>query len=119
MTVAAFHLGLKNRLQKLDGLLAQDHVIYHHGYTAGELRKMFVLDELPFFVDKENLYGLVREVLELAKEGLESREYGEECMLQPLFERLENRTNPAKRMLDLRKQGVDMQDIVLAYGQAR
>lgn len=118
MTVAAFHLGLKNRLQQLDELLAQDHVIYHHGYTAGELRKMFVLDELPFFVDKENLYGLVRKVLELAKEGLESRGYGEECMLNPLFERLENRTNPAKRMLNLRKQGVDMQNIILEYAQA-
>lgn len=115
MTVAAFHLGLKNRLQELDELLKQDHVIYHQGYTAGELRKMFVRNELPSFVDKEKLYELVRNILELAKEGLVSRGYGEEGMLKPLFERMENRTNPAKRMLDLRKQGADIQDIIFEY----
>ena len=115
MTVAAFHLGLKNRLQKLDELLKQDHVIYHRGYTAGELRKMFVRSQLPAFVDVEKLYELIKNILELAKEGLASRGYGEESMLKPLFERTENKTNPAKRMLDLRKQGADIQDIILEY----
>lgn len=115
MTVAAFHLGLKNRLQELDELLKQDHVIYHQGYTAGELRKMFVRSELPAFVDVEKLYELIRNILELAKEGLVSRGYGEESMLKPLFERMENKTNPAKRMLDLRKQGADIQDIIFEY----
>ncbi|MBD5544863.1 MAG: glutamylcysteine synthetase [Lachnospiraceae bacterium] len=115
MTVAAFHLGLKNRLQELDELLKQDHVIYHHGYTAEELRKMFVRSELPSFIDKEKLYKLVRDILELAKEGLISRGYGEESMLKPLFERMENQTNPAKRMLELRKQGTDLQEIILEY----
>lgn len=115
MTVAAFHLGLKNRLQELDELLKQDYVIYHQGYTAGELRKMFVRSELPAFVDVEKLYELIKNILELAKEGLVSRGYGEESMLKPLFERMENKTNPAKRMLDLRKQGADIQDIIFEY----
>lgn len=119
MTVAAFHLGLKVALPKLDKLLEEDQVIYHHGYTAGELRKMFNRRELPSFVDEEKLKGLVRKVLEIAKEGLLSRGYGEERMLEPLFLRMEEQTNPARRMLNLRKQGVALQDIILEYGQLR
>ena len=117
MTVAAFHLGLKNQLEKLNELLTKDYIIYHQGYTASELRKMFLCDKLPEFVDKENLYELVRKVLEVAKEGLEKRGYGEECLLEPLFKRALNQTNPAKKVLDLRKQGVDIQNIILDYGQ--
>ncbi|MDE7423357.1 MAG: glutamylcysteine synthetase [Lachnospiraceae bacterium] len=117
MTVAAFHLGLKNQLEKLNELLTKDYIIYHQGYTASELRKMFLCDKLPEFVDKENLYELVRKVLEIAKEGLEKRGYGEECLLEPLFKRALNQTNPAKKVLDLRKQGVDIQNIILDYGQ--
>lgn len=45
------------RLEELDEPLQEDHVIYHHGYTATELRKMFVQRRLPEFVDKEALYG--------------------------------------------------------------
>lgn len=118
MTVAAFHLGLKNRLKELSELLEQDHVIYHHGYTAGELRKLFVRREMPSFVEKTALDGLVRNVLTLAKNGLESRGYGEERMLEPLFERMEKRTNPAKRMLELRENGVDLEEIVMEYARA-
>jgi gamma-glutamylcysteine synthetase len=117
MTVAAFHLGLKNRLSDLDQILQQDHVIYHHGYTADELRHMFVQEKLPSFVDKEALEHLLGQILDLAKDGLMDRGYGEEEFLAPLYERLATRTNPAKRMLDLRKQGIRMRDIILEYGQ--
>jgi gamma-glutamylcysteine synthetase len=116
MTVAAFHLGLQNRLHELNALLEQDHVLYHHGYTAGELRKMLVCEKLPGFLDEDGLYQLVKDVLDLAVDGLKSRGYGEECMLNPLYKRVENRSNPAKRLLDLRNQGVDMKDIILEYG---
>lgn len=119
MTVAAFHLGLKKQLAMLDALLAKDHVIYHHGYTAGELRKMFVQRKLPSFVDEEALYQLVGKVLDLARGGLKIRGYGEEAFLEPLYDRMEKRTNPAKRMLELRDQGTDIQDIILEYGQAQ
>lgn len=40
MTVSAFHLGLQENLYELDELLQEDHVLYHHGYTATELRQM-------------------------------------------------------------------------------
>ena len=117
MTVAAFHLGLKNRLAELYALLKKDHVIYHHGYTAGELRKMFVRKTLPSFVNKQDLSLLVEKVLHLAEEGLRDRGLGEEVFLKPLFERMERQTNPAKEMLQLRKQGIPMEEIILSYGQ--
>jgi gamma-glutamylcysteine synthetase len=117
MTVAAFHVGLKNNLYKLDELLKGDHVIYHHGYTAGELRKMFVRRELPAFVNCSALHDLVKNVLDLAREGLRERGHGEERMLDPLYDRLEKGSNPAKHVLELRKQGADMQQIILEYGQ--
>lgn len=117
MTVAAFHLGLKNQIHKLDQLLNRDHVIYHRGYTAGELRKMFVQEKLPYFVNEESLYQLVREVLDLAKKGLENRGFGEEIMLDPLYQRMENRTNPAKKILHMKKQGIDMEKIIIEYGR--
>lgn len=117
MTVAAFHLGLKNQLHRLEELLNKDHVIYHHGYTPGELRRMFVRDQLPSFVDQDALYELVQAVLDLAREGLENRGYGEESFLVPLYARMKDRTNPAKRLLNLRDQGTDLEDIILEYGQ--
>ncbi|MCM1496172.1 MAG: hypothetical protein NC089_10295 [Bacteroides sp.] len=117
MTVAAFHLGLKNQLYQLEELLNNDHVIYHHGYTPGELRRMFIRSQQPSFVDSDALYKLVGQVLDLAKLGLENRGYGEENLLLPLYSRMKNRTNPARRLLDLRNQGTELEDIILEYGQ--
>jgi hypothetical protein len=77
---------------------------------------MLVCEKLPGFLDEDGLYQLVKDVLDLAVDGLKSRGYGEECMLNPLYKRVENRSNPAKRLLDLRNQGVDMKDIILEYG---
>ena len=117
MTVAAFHLGLKGRLYELEELLDQDYVIYHHGYTASELRNMFIRSELPSFVDEAAVYRLAKDIVDLAKEGLTDRGYGEEALLNPLYERLQARMNPAKRMLNLRRQGRDMEEILLEYGR--
>ncbi len=116
MCVSAFHLGLQNRLYQLDQLLQEDHVIYHRGYSAGELRKLFVRDKLPSFVDKDALYELAEKVVDLAREGLQERGYGEEKMLAPLYDRLNRRSNPATDMLNMRRAGVDMQDIIRKYG---
>ncbi len=41
----------------------------------------------------------------------------EETMPDPLYERLAQRKNPAKKMLDMRKQGIIIQEIILEYGR--
>lgn len=115
MTIAAFHLGAKKNLDKLQTLLDNDHVIYHHGYTATELRKMFVKRQLPGFVDENALYQLLGSVLDLVKEGLEKRNLGEERYLKPLYDRITNRTNPAKHMLEKLSAGTDIEEIILEY----
>lgn len=115
MTVAAFHVGLKEQLHALTELLEQDYVLYHHGYTATELRKLFVQQNLPGFVKEEELYALAKDILDLASIGLKERGLGEEILLQPLYERVREHTNPARKLLALRGQGVELEDIILKY----
>lgn len=117
MTVAAFHVGLKHTQDRLYKLLEEEQVLYHHGYSHSELRKLLVKKDLPEFVNEDELYELAGKVLELAKEGLCIRGYGEEKLLAPLFERVKQRTNPAKTMLKRLQQGEALEDIIAAYGK--
>lgn len=117
MTVAAFHVGLMNRIKELDKILNQDYTLYHHGYTATELRKMFVKSELNEFVDENALYDLVKKILDLSCDGLIERGFGEEEFLKPLYDRMVNRTNPAKNMLNLKYSGTDLESVILEYGK--
>ncbi len=117
MTVGAFQLGLKHNLDKLDKLLKDDEVIYHHGYTPTELRKLFCNRKYPAFVDEDKLYELLKEILDIASEGLDKRGFGEERFLEPLYERVEKRTNPAKTMLKLLEEGNTIESIIYEYGK--
>ncbi len=116
MTVAAFHLGLKYKLKELKEILENDHVIYHHGYNSLELRKLLVKDKLPEFINEDKLYDLIRKVVDLAKEGLKERGYGEEKFINPLYNRINERTNPAKQILSLTNQGINIDKIIKEYG---
>lgn len=117
MTVAAFHLGLQENLQHLDELLREDHVMYHHGYTASELRQMFTYARLPGFINEDDLYALACKVVKLAEDGLRKRGLGEEKYLLPLYQRIQNRKNPAKHMLDARAAGIPLEDIIQSYSE--
>ena len=52
MSVAAFHLGLKDKLDELEEIMNNDEVLYHNGYTAGELRKLLIQNRVPEFIDE-------------------------------------------------------------------
>lgn len=117
MTVAAFHLGLMKKLDELSELLENDHALYHHGYNATELRKMFIKNDLAEFANNDDLYQLTKQILDLSYQGLVQRNLKEEELLQPLFERLEAKTNPSKTLLALREQGVDIKNIILEYAK--
>ena len=112
MTVAAFHLGLKKKLPELDKLLQEDHVLYHHGYSATELRRLFVKQELPAFVDKEQLYCLAGQIVDLAQSGLKERGFDEEQYLAPLYERIRQQQNPAQKMAVRLKAGADLETVI-------
>lgn len=117
MTVSAFHTGLMENIDKLTKLLENDCTIYRHGYNATELRKLFVKSKLPEIFDNDNIYFLTKQILDLAYEGLAKRGYGEEKLLQPLYQRVAAKTNPAKTMLNLRNQGMDLKDIISKYAK--
>ena len=113
--VAAFHLGLLEKLGELDQLLENDQVLYHHGYTASELRHLFVRRQYPPYISKEGLYRLVGQILDLARQGLAARGMNEECFLDPLYDRLNRKSNPAMDMLRMLEEGKSIEDVILLY----
>ena len=119
MSVAAFHIGLSSEVDKVIELMEKDTVLYHHGYTAGELRKLMNGVKLPDFVDQTRLKHLCRKILELAKTGLKKRGFGEEIYLEPLFERAARLESPALRMLQGIEEGKNMEDFIMEYASVR
>ena len=116
MTVAAFHLGLQNKTEQLGALLANDAALYHHGYNAAELRRQLIRRDLPSYIDTDALYALAQSVLDLCREGLQERGEGEEQYLEPLYDRVRRRTNPAKEMLNRLQNGESMAKLIADYG---
>ena len=119
MTVAAFHLGLKNKLDEMAEIIANDNVIYHKGYTARELRKLLIQDEIPPFIDKDGLCRLTRDIVDLARDGLVERGIGEEVFLKPLYGRIRDHTNPGKHIIESMHNGVKLEKIIKDYGKIK
>lgn len=117
MSAGAFHAGLMENLHSLTERLNQDHVIYHKGYNASELRRMFVKRQLPDIFDWKQVSGLLLDILELAKNGLQKRGYGEEKFLDPLYKRAENLLSPGREMLEGIAKGKTVDDYIEAYGR--
>ena len=115
MSVAAFHLGLKDKLDELDEIVTEDNILYNKGYTAGELRKLLIQSELPSFVDKNEVCKLSKSIVDLASSGLKERGLGEEVFLNPLYERIKKQTNPAREMIkSLNNKNIE--EIIENYG---
>ena len=93
-----------------------DSCIYDGDYNATELRKLLIKREIPEAIDEDELYKIAKSVLDLAKDGLEERGFGEEIFLNPLYENIEDRTNPGKRILDDLDEGKDLEEIIKDYG---
>ena len=117
MTTAAFHAGLMENLHALTERLNQDQVIYHRGYNASELRRMFVKRELPNIFDWKQVSGLLLDILDLAKNGLKKRGYGEEKFLEPLYTRAENLLSPGREMLEGIEKGKTIDYYIEAYAR--
>lgn len=116
MASGAFHAGLMENLHSLTHLLPNDHVIYHKGYNASELRRQFVLREIPDLYDRDALSKLLLEVLDIAADGLRIRSHGEEAYLAPLYDRAATLTSPARQMQEGLEQGKSIQDFIDEYG---
>ena len=57
--------------------------------------------------------------MDLAFQGLKERNYGEEIFLKPIYENIENRTNPAKRLLYLLDENISLEKIIKEYGSLK
>ena len=119
MSVAAFHIGLSSEVSKVIELMEKDTVLYHHGYTAGELRKLMNGVKLPDFVDQTRLKHLCKKILELAKTGLKKRGFGEEIYLGPLFDRACDLESPALKMIQGVEKGRTMEDFIMEYASVK
>jgi gamma-glutamylcysteine synthetase len=79
--------------------------------NLGEVKK--ILDRKPYDfwiqlydqVLKSGITDKCLKFLELAKQGLQTRGYGEEQYLQPLYTRLEQKNNPAQELIKIWEQG--------------
>lgn len=98
MTVAAFHLGLMNRVGELTALLSESF-LYRDGGDPDLLRRKMNRRDILSFVDNDRLKKLLCDVLKLCAEGLRERGYAEEIYLEPLFERAETLTSPSVYLL--------------------
>ena len=117
MCVAAFHLGLKDKLDELEYIIDNDDVIYHKGYTAGELRKLLVQYEIPSFIDKKDICKLSKDIVDLASDGLKERGIGEEIFLKVLYDRIKKHTNPGKDFITSLNNGIKLENIIEDYGK--
>ncbi len=117
MASGALHTGLMENLHSLTYTLENDHVIYHKGYNASELRRQFVMTDLPDIYDKKELSELLIKILDLASDGLKIRAKGEEKFLAPLYERAEQLMSPARQMKQALQSGESMQDYIYKYGE--
>ena len=117
MCVAAFHLGLKDKLDELEDIITNDTVLYHRGYTAGELRKLLIQEKLPEFINKNDLCRLSKDIVDLSSDGLKERAIGEEIFLKPLYDRIKKHSNPGKDLIHLTKNGMDIEKIIRDYGK--
>lgn len=117
MASGAFHAGLMENLSLLTETLNQDHVIYHKGYNAPELRQMFVKEELPEIFDWKEVSELMLKILSIAEAGLQKRGFGEEIFLQPLYRRAQKLLSPAREMLEGLKAGRTLNEYIDEYGR--
>ena len=92
-------------------------MLYHHGYSAGELRKIMNRRDWPEFVDRAGLKALCLAVLDLARENLVQRGLGEEKFLLPLYQRAETLTSPGRVMAEALEQGVTRSEISRKYAE--
>ena len=117
LTSQAFHAGLKKNLGTLAAYLDDLHEIYDQAYTVGELRRIFVKDELPDFVSKTELATILTDLVDIAKEGLERRGRNEEDFLEPLYRRAKEVLSPAREILEGKMQGRTIEYYIDRFGE--
>lgn len=116
MASGALHTGLMENLSALSECLDHDHVIYHKGYNASELRRQFVKASIPEVYNKKQISKLLIHILNLSEEGLKKRGRQEERLLEPLYVRAERLMSPARQMMEGLSKGKTLDNYIMEYG---
>ena len=77
---------------------------------------MLILPAFPKELSKSAVQALTLQVLELAKQGLQNRNLGEEVYLEPLFARAQAMQNPAQRILNREQEGKTIEQLIAEFG---
>lgn len=111
----ALQVGLAEDIYTLEEYLIKDAVLYGHGFTSGELRKLFNKGIIPDIVERDGLRRLVGNIISLAERGLKARGFGEEVLLSPIYDRGDRLMSPAADMMAKLDSGTDIRDIIYDY----
>ena len=113
---AAFHARLAERTAELAALLADDSVLYGHGYGAAELRALMSQVQWPSFIDRSSLTAQLHRIIDLAEEGLVARGFNEAVLLAPLRHRADTLVNPAREHVTRLERGEAIESIADDFG---
>lgn len=116
MASGALHAGLMENIGQLSEILEKDTSIYHNGYNASELRRMFNRRRKADIFDWKKVSTQLLSILELAENGLKKRGYGEEHFLKPLYGRAEKLLSPGRQMEEGMENGKTLEDYIEEYG---
>lgn len=116
MASGALHAGLMEKIPELSEILERDTSIYHNGYNASELRRMFNQRKKADIFDWKKVSAQLLSIIELAEDGLKKRGYGEEHFLKPLYPRAEQLLSPGRQMAEGMKNGKSLEDYIEEYG---
>ena len=116
-TVAAFHAGLMQRLPELKQILTEDCRLFRQGMTPKVLRLLFARNSIPASFERSYLRDLLFRILDLAREGLYQRGFKEASYLNPLYQRAEQLSNPARVLVSGMEQGRTIESFIQEYGQ--
>lgn len=113
----AFHAGVKKNLGEISRYLDSLSDFYELGYTSEELREFFVRRKLPGFFDEKRAASVITDILDIAKEGLRQRGFGEEDLLDPLYVRARSLLSPAREMVEGIEGGKTLEYYIDRFGE--
>lgn len=116
MASGALHAGLMENVEALSELLEKDTSVYHNGYNASELRRMFNKRKKADIFDWKKISAQLVSIVELAEDGLKKRGYGEEHFIRPLYPRAEKLLSPGRQMAEGMANGKSLEDYIEEYG---
>lgn len=114
---AAFHAGLAEQLPALETLLNRDTSLFGHGLDAAALRDLLNRGKYPDFMDAKQVSATLIDILDLAREGLRLRGFGEECFLSSLYVRAECLQSPALELAEGLSRGLPMSHFVERFAE--